>query len=234
MNTQPGLIGRKLGCTQLFDDDGNIQRVTAIEVGPCVVTTKKTQDRDGYWALQLGFGAKPVRLVKRPQLAMYEKEGSTLKKKGISPRKALKEVRTTRDFVEQHEVGQSISVTEIFEKGQFVDIIGTTKGKGFAGVIKRHGFHGADAGHGTHEYFRHGGSVGQNMTPGRTFKGMKMPGHMGTARHTVQSLRIVEIIPEDNIMLVKGSVPGARQAIVIVRRAAKKSLGKKSSASQPQ
>jgi large subunit ribosomal protein L3 len=234
MNTQPGLIGRKLGCTQLFDEDGNVQRVTAIEVGPCLVATKKTQDKDGYWALQLGFGEKPVRLVKRPQLSMYEKEGSPLKKKGLLPRKALKEVRTTKEFVEKHAVGQSITLTDIFEKGQYVDVSGTTKGKGFAGVVKRHGFHGGDASHGTHEYFRHGGSVGQNMTPGRTFKGMKMPGHMGNARHTTQNLQIVDIIPEENIMLVKGSIPGARKGLLIVRRAVKKSLQKRPSAPQPQ
>ena len=221
MNQRPGLIGMKLGCTQLFDGEGNIQRVTAIELGPCVVTTKKTPEKDGYVALQLGYGEKPARLVKRPQLAAYHKDGSPLKEKGVTPRRFLREIRVTKDIAEKFEVGQTITVGDLFEKGEVVDVSGKTKGKGFAGVVKRHGFHGADKGHGTHEYFRHGGSVGQNMTPGRTFKGMKMPGHMGARKQTTQNLEVVDIIAEDNIMLVKGAVPGARKDIVIVRKAAK-------------
>ncbi len=222
MNRQPGLIGKKLGCTQLFDGDGNVQHVTAIELGPCVVTTKKSSERDGYCALQLGYGEKPVRLVKRPQLSMYQKEGSALKEKQVAPRRVLREIRVTEDFADKFEVGQSVTAGDLFEKGEFVDVTGVTKGRGFAGVVKRWGFHGSNASHGAHEYFRHGGSIGQNMTPGRTFKGLKMPGHMGTKRHTIQNLQVVDVIPEDNIILVRGSVPGTRTGIVLVRKAVKK------------
>lgn len=229
MNTQPGLIGKKLGCTQLFDSEGNVRKVTAIELGPCVVTTRRTEKKDGYWALQLGFGEKPVRLERRPQLAMYQKEGSPLKEKGITPKRFLKEFRTSRDFVEKYEVGQTIIVSDLFKKGEFVDISGKTKGKGFAGVMKRYGFAGSSRTHGTHEFFRHGGSIGQNMTPARTFKGMKMPGHMGTNRHTVQNLKVVDVIPEDNVIIVEGAVPGARMGIVLVRLSVKKSSVSKTS-----
>jgi len=222
MNTQIGLLGKKLGCTHIFDDKGQIQRVTAIEVGPCVVTAKRTQEKHGYSALQLGMGEKPIRLVKKPQLGNFEKEGSPLKEKGVKPPAFLKEIRVTSDTVQKYQEGQTITVSEFFEKGGFVDVTGITKGKGFAGVVKRHGFHGANNSHGTHEYFRHGGSVGQNMTPGRTFKGLGMPGHMGSQKHTVQNLQIVDIIPEDNIMLVRGAIPGSTNSFVIVRRAVKK------------
>ncbi|MFH1437008.1 MAG: 50S ribosomal protein L3 [Pseudomonadota bacterium] len=230
MNTQAGLLGRKLGCSQVFDDEGNVHRVTVIEVGPCVITTKKSAGRDGYCALQIGFGEKAVRHMKKPQLAAYLKEGSPLKEKGISPHRYLKELRVPGEDMDKYEIGQTITVADIFSRGEFVDVTGTTKGRGFAGVIKRHGFHGAKQTHGTHEAFRHGGSIGQNMTPGRTFKGMKMPGHMGTKRQTTQNLKVVDVIPEDNILLVRGAVPGSKKGLVIVRKAVKKSK----TAQQPQ
>ena len=223
MNTQAGLLGRKLGCSQVFDDEGNVQRVTVIEVGPCVITTKRTADRDGYCSLQLGFGEKAARHVKKPQLAAYVKEGSLLKEKGITPRKYLRELRVGTSDIDKYEIGQTITVADMFSKGEFVDVTGTTKGRGFSGVMKRHGFRGSTQTHGSHECFRHGGSIGQNMTPARTFKGMKMPGHMGTMRQTTLNLKVVDVISEDNILLVRGAVPGSKKGLVIVRKAVKKS-----------
>jgi len=227
MNNQPGLIGLKVGQTQVFDTDGNVQRVTVLEVGPCTVTTKRAVEKEGYSAVQLGFGEKPERLVGKPQRGMYEKEGSPLK--GTRPHRCLREVRVPKETAATYDVGSSLTVGDVFAVGDFVDVTGISKGKGFQGVVKRHGMHGADGSHGTHEYFRHGGSIGQNMTPGHTWPGMKMPGHMGSRRQTVQNLKVVEIIPEKNLILVRGGVPGSRQSLIMVRKAVKKSTLKKRS-----
>jgi large subunit ribosomal protein L3 len=218
-----GLLGRKLGGTQVFQQDGLVERVTVIEVGPCTVIQRRTAERDGYWALVLGFGDKPDKHVTKPELGPYVRDGSPLKEAGITPRRTLKEIRLPQEEVEKYDVGQTISAADVFEPGQFVDVTGTTKGKGFAGVFKRWGFRGASRTHGTHENFRHGGSIGQCMTPGRVFKGLKMPGHQGNRRKTVQNLKIVDVIGEKNVILVRGAVPGHTRALVTVRRAVKKS-----------
>jgi large subunit ribosomal protein L3 len=222
MNQNMGLLARKLGGTQVFTGDGLLERVTALEVGPCWVIQRRTEERDGYWALVLGFGDRKQKGISKPELGPYVKDGSPLKDKGVTPKRELREIRLPRDVVESYDVGQSILVSDVFQAGQFVDVTGTTKGKGFAGVFKRWGFRGASRTHGSHEYFRHGGSVGQNMTPGRTFKGLKMPGHHGNRRKTVQSLKVVDVIADRNVLLVRGAVPGARSGIVMVRHAAKK------------
>jgi large subunit ribosomal protein L3 len=211
-----GILGKKLGMTQIFDDHGNAVPVTVIKTGPCKVVQKKTSGKEGYDALQLGFDeVQKVARVNKP-LAGHFKKGS------IAPMRFLREFRVTPEDVNGTEVGTEITV-EIFEPGEFVDVTGTSKGKGFAGVVKKYGFKGQPASRGTHEYFRHGGSIGQNMTPGRTYKGTKMPGHMGNRRVTVQSLKIVDVRGDTNILLVEGAIPGPTNGYVIVQKAVKKS-----------
>ena len=216
MNTNLGLIGKKLGNTQIFQDDGDVVRVTAIQAGPCVVVGKRTREKHGYTALQLGFGSKRKKLVKKPQLAQYEKLG-------IEPPEVVREFRVTSDVADNYEVGQAIKPSDVFEVGQFIDVTGTSKGRGFAGVMKRHNFAGAGTvGHGTHEYKRHGGSIGMNMTPGRTLKGQRMAGQYGNKTITKLNLKVAKVLDEEGIVLVEGGVPGSKNGVVTVRGAVKK------------
>lgn len=229
MNSNLGLIGKKLGCTQIFDANGNVARVTVIEAGPCLVVRKRTVENDGYVAVQVAFGEKPARLLDKPTRGNFEKNNvaaRTVKgKKGkdveVFPRH-LKELRLSAADAERFEVGKTISVGDVFKEGQLVDVTGTSKGRGFGGVIKRHHFAGFVSSHGTHEYFRHGGSIGTNMTPGRTLPGLRMPGQLGNARATVQNIKVVKVIPEQNLVLIEGSAPGGENGIVTVRGAVKK------------
>jgi large subunit ribosomal protein L3 len=217
VNTNPGLIGTKLGNTQIFLDDGEVRRVTAIKTGPCVVVGKRTPDKDGYAALRLGFGSRREKLVNKP-------EAGQLSKAGIehAPR-VIREFRVEPALLERFEVGQTVGAADIFQDGQFVDVSGTSKGRGFTGVMKRHNFAGAGTvGHGTHEYKRHGGSIGQNMTPGRTLRGQKMAGQYGNKRATILNLRIAKVLGEENIVLVEGGVPGPRNGFLTVKGAIKK------------
>lgn len=228
MNTHLGLIGKKLGCTQVFDANGNVTRVTVVEAGPCVVVRKRTEEKDGYVAIQLGLGERREKLTTKPLRGYFEKNGvagkSVKSRKGhdvtVYPR-YLKEIRLSAEDAAKFEVGQEIKVSDVFAEGQLVDVTGTSKGRGFAGVIKRHHFAGMVSTHGTHEYFRHGGSIGTNMTPGRTMPGIKMPGHLGASRATVQNLRVAKVVAEDNLVLLEGSVPGADNGVVTVRTAVK-------------
>ena len=216
MNTNTGLIGTKLGNTQIFLDDGEVRRVTAIKAGPCVVVGKRTPDKDGYAALRLGFGSRRDKLVTKP-------EAGAFKAAGIGAPRIVREFRVDASLLERFEVGQTLGVADIFEDGQFVDVSGTSKGRGFTGVMKRHNFAGAGTvGHGTHEYKRHGGSIGMNMTPGRTLRGQKMPGQHGNKKATILNLRIVKLLPEENIVLVDGGVPGPRNGFLTVKGAIKK------------
>jgi large subunit ribosomal protein L3 len=210
-----GIIGKKIGMTQVFLEDGNIAPVTVVEAGPCPIIQKKTMEKDGYQAFQMGFLPKKLSRVNKPLQGHFAQAN-----KGTYY--ILKEVLT--DDANQFEIGQEITV-EIFKPGEFVDVIGTSKGKGFTGVVKRHGFRGSPAGHGTHEYFRHGGSIGAAAYPSRTFKGMKMPGQHGNKRVTVQNLQIVDVRPDTNLLLLRGAVPGWRNGIVIVQEAVKKGSG---------
>jgi large subunit ribosomal protein L3 len=215
-----GIIGRKLGMTQVFGEDGNVIPVTVIEAGPCAVVQIKTKEKEGYNALQFGFLKKKPQRVNKPLTGHQQKSNA-------GPFYVLKEFRV--DEVGEYTVGQEITLTA-FAIGDHVDITGTSKGKGFAGVIKRHGFHGSPGSHGTHEYFRHGGSVGAHSYPGRTFPGTRMPGHFGNSRVTAQNLTIVDIKPERNLLLIKGAVPGSINSIVIVTGAAKKQKTPKAAA----
>jgi large subunit ribosomal protein L3 len=211
-----GLLGRKLGMTQIFDEHGIAIPVTVIKAGPCVVVQKKTSDQEGYDALQVGFEEiKKINRVNKPSKGHFAKAS-------VAPMAFLREFKVSPEEAEVNGVGSEIPI-DIFGIGTFVDVIGTSKGKGFAGVIKRHGFHGAPASRGSHEYFRHGGSIGQNMTPGRTVRGRKMPGHMGNRRVTVQSLKVIDVRGDANILMVEGAVPGPANGYVIIKRAVKKS-----------
>ena len=216
MNTNPGLIGTKLGNTQIFLDDGEVRRVTATKAGPCVIVGKRTPDKDGYAALQIGFGSRREKLVNKAEAGTFEKAG-------IGAPRIVREFRVEPSLLERFEVGQTLGVSDIVQDGQFVDVSGTSKGRGFTGVMKRHNFAGAGTvGHGTHEYKRHGGSIGQNMTPGRTLRGQKMAGQYGNKKATVLNLRIVKLFPEENIVLGDGGVPGPRNGFLTVKGAVKK------------
>ncbi len=209
--TVTGLLGEKLGMTQVWDADSKLVPVTVIKAGPCVVTQVRTADADGYAAVQLGFGAIDPRKVTQPLSGHFEKAG-------VTPRRHLVELRTANaaDFA----LGQEVTA-EVFEAGQVVDVTGTTKGKGFAGVMKRHGFSGVGASHGAHRNHRKPGSIGGCATPGRVFKGMRMAGRMGGVRQTTQNLTIHAVDAEKGLLLVKGAVPGPAGAVVLVRTAAK-------------
>jgi large subunit ribosomal protein L3 len=208
-----GIIGRKIGMTQIFQEDGSVVPVTVVEAGPCCVTQKKTTEREGYEALQIGFLPKNEKRVKKPLAGHF-------KKAGIAPVTYLKEFRL--ESTEGYELGQEINVGLLFKPGDVVDVIGLSKGKGFTGVMKRHGFHGSPGSHGTHEYFRHGGSVGSATFPHHVFKGMKMPGQHGNSRVTIQNIKVVEIREDQNLILLRGSVPGSHHGWVLIRSATKK------------
>src|SRR4051812_33871464 len=215
MNTNLGLIGKKLGNTQIFDAEGMVHRVTAIECGPCVVLGKRTAEKDGYTALILGFGQKREKSVTKPEAGFFKK----LEQK---PVQEIVEFRLGAEQLEKFSVGQALKPWEFSSEGQLVDVCGTSKGRGFTGVMRRHNFKGScTQSHGTHEYQRHGGAIGTNMTPGRVFPGLKMPGQWGNQRVTVQNVRVAKVIDEQNIVLVEGGVPGARNQFVTVRGATK-------------
>ncbi len=222
MNQHPGLIGKKLGTTQIFEDDGNVTRVTVVEVGPCTVVGKRTEDKDGYSALVLGFGERKEKGLTKPEAGFF-------KKLGIKPQKHVKELRLPAAEVAKHEVGAVIKPSDVFEVGQKVDVAGKTIGRGFTGVMTRWNFRGsATASHGTHEYQRHGGAIGTNMTPGRTLPNLKMPGQYGNENVTIQNLKVARVMDDKYLLLIEGAVPGGRNAIVTVRGAIKKRGGKKS------
>ncbi len=210
-----GLIGKKLGMTQIFAQDGTIIPVTVVQAGPCRVVQKKTAEHDGYNSFQIGFDEiKKLNRVNKPQTGHF-------KKANVTPSRKLSEFRVTAEELGTFELGSEIPV-DIFKPGDFVDVSGISIGKGFAGVIKRHGFAGAPGGHGTHEFFRHGGSIGANTTPAHVMKGMKMPGQMGAQKVTVQNLKVVEVRGDTNIVMIEGAVPGPRQGYVVIKKAVKK------------
>ncbi|HEY2732766.1 MAG TPA: 50S ribosomal protein L3 [Polyangiales bacterium] len=215
MNTNVGLIGKKLGNTQIFNADGSVARVTAIQVGPSRVLGKRTLDKDGYSALILGFGEKREKLLTRAELGFF-------KKLGQAPVRTVREFRLPPEKVAEFEVGQELKPSEHFKEGEKVDVTGTTRGRGFTGVMRRWNFRGsAKDTHGTHEYKRHGGSIGTNMTPGRTFLNLKMPGQYGNERTTTLNLVVAKILDEEQIILIEGGVPGSKNGVVTVRRAVK-------------
>lgn len=210
-----GILGRKLGMTQVFGDDGEVIPVTAIEAGPCVVVQKKTKDNDGYTAIQLGFEDIRESLLTKPERGHF-------KRAHVKPKRYLREIRVKDDS--PYDVGAEIKV-DIFNKGDRVDIVGTSLGKGFAGVIKRWNFKRGPMAHGS-MYHRRVGSLGAT-DPARVFKGRKLPGRMGAKRVTIQNLEVVKVDPERNLLLVKGSVPGRRGGLLLVKEAVKTTVKKK-------
>jgi large subunit ribosomal protein L3 len=203
-----GLIGKKVGMTRVFNDKGLAIPVTVIELGPNQITNLRTVERDGYNATCLGFGQKRDKLVRKPQQGHY-------KKLGITAPKVEKEIRDM--ILDGSRIGDSLKC-DIFKPGDTVVVTGTSKGKGFAGVIKRHRFNTQTATHGTHEYFRHGGAVGAHTYPGRVWPGLRMPGQMGNETVTVRNLTVVRIDTDANLIMVKGAVPGPNQGLVFVRK----------------
>jgi large subunit ribosomal protein L3 len=211
-----GMLGKKLGMTQVFSESGERRAVTAIATGPCVVIAHRTPDRDGYAAVQVGFGEQPERLVRRPERGAF-------KKAGVTARRMVREFRLPDGAgLTGWDVGREVRVADLFKPGDRVDVTGVSKGKGYQGVIKRYHFKGSVEAHGSHEFFRHGGSIGCRLTPGRVHKGKRMTGHLGAVRRTVQSLRVVDVIAEQNVLLVEGAVPGARNGFLTIRPAVKR------------
>jgi large subunit ribosomal protein L3 len=206
-----GLLGTKLGMTQVWDENNKLIPVTVVQADSNVITQLRNAEADGYVAVQIGYGQIDPRKVTKPLAGHFEKAG-------VTPRRHVVELRTA-DAAE-YELGQELSV-EVFEAGQKIDVIGTTKGKGFAGVMKRHGFHGVGASHGAHKNHRKPGSIGGASTPSRVFKGMKMAGRMGAVRHTTLNLTVHAVDVEKSLLLIMGAVPGARGQVVLVRTAVK-------------
>jgi len=206
-----GILGEKLGMTQVWDANNRLVPVTVVKAGPCVVTQVRTPDSDGYSAVQIGFGAVDPRKVTKPLAGHFNKAG-------VTPRRHVVELRTTD--ASEYTLGQELTA-EVFEPGQRVDVIGRSKGKGTAGVMKRHGFSGLGAGHGTQRKHRSPGSIGGCATPGRVFKGMRMAGRMGAVRTTTQNLTVHAVDAEKGWLLIKGAVPGPTGSLVLVRTAAK-------------
>lgn len=206
-----GIIGRKLGMTQVYSQEGDVLPVTVIEAGPCAVVQKKTLGNDGYNALQLGFYQKKKNKISKPL------EGHLKKHKAI-PHVYLKEFKVEK--IDDYQEGETITV-DVFNAGDFVDVTGISKGKGFAGVVKRWGFRGGPGAHGS-MFHRAPGSIGASAYPSRVFKGRKMPGHLGGDRVTVQNIQVIEVRPDENLILLKGAVPGSRNGVVIIRSSIKK------------
>jgi large subunit ribosomal protein L3 len=208
-----GLMGRKLGMTQLFNDDKRVVPVTVVRVDPNVVLQVKTEENDGYNAIKLGFeDVKPQRALK-PDIGQS-------KAAEAAPKRFFREIRFDDAPGDDYTVGKELTVA-LFDKDAMVDVQGTSKGRGFAGVMKKYNFKGQCASHGTHEFFRHGGAIGMNMTPGRVHKGTKMPGQMGNKTVSVQNLKVVRVDAEQNLLFIKGAVPGPRNALVFVKHAVK-------------
>lgn len=238
MNTNPGILGRKLGMTQIFDrESGLAVPVTAVEAGPCTVLQVRSPDKEGYSAIQLGFDEKaprnvPDEVMKKAQGARGRYDvlhartpkpmrGHFFKAGETAPKGFIREIRLTGEAAGGYEAGQQVSVQDVFEKGDFIDVIGTSKGRGFTGVIKRHGFAKFGSTHGTHEWRRHAGSIGCRK-PQHTRRGTRMAGQHGNARVTVQNLVVAGVMADQNILLIRGGIPGPNGGYVVVRKALKK------------
>ena len=209
-----GILGAKLGMTQVFDENNRVVPVTVVKAGPCVITGIRTEETDGYNAVQIAFGAIDPRKVTKPVAGQFEKAGAT-------PRRHMAELRLENaEQASGFEIGQEISA-DVFEDGAFVDVTGTSKGKGFAGTMKRHGFAGQGASHGTQAVHRKPGSIGGAATPGRVFRGKKMAGRMGNERVTTMNLKVHKVDAEAGVLLIKGAIPGRNGGLVMVRSAVK-------------
>jgi len=210
-----GLLGKKIGMTQMFTPQGDRIGVTVVHVGNCVILGKRTIEKDGYSAVQIGYGEKPLRLCTKPELGLYSKLN-------VKPARIVREFRLDPKQVDALEVGKSVAPSAIFKPLTFVDVVGQSKGKGFQGVVKRHHMAASVASHGSHEFFRHGGSIGCRLTPGRVHKGKRMTGHMGDERVTVESVALIEVRDAEGLLVLRGSVPGCNNSYITVRNATKR------------
>ena len=199
--------------TQVFEEDGTVVPVTVLKVGPCYVVDKRTEEKNGYSALVIGFGDMKENRARKADIGLY-------KKAGLPPKRWLRESRVSKEELGKFEVGQPVGI-DLFKKGDMVDVSGTSKGRGFTGVMKRHGMAGAKKSHGTHEYFRHGGSIGASASPARVFKGVKMPGRYGGTRNTIQRLLIADVKSEKNLILIRGAVPGPNRGNIEIAHSVK-------------
>jgi large subunit ribosomal protein L3 len=215
-NSIKGILGHKLGMTQVFDANNRVVPVSVVAAGPVLVTAVRTVEKDGYSAVQFAFGAIDPRKVNKPETGHFNKAG-------VTPRRHLVELRT--EDTAGYEVGQELTAAQVFEAGTEVDVTGNSKGKGTAGVMKRHGFKGLGSGHGVHRKHRSPGSIGGCSTPGRVFKGMRMAGRMGNAKVTTQNLTVHAVDADKNLLLIKGSVPGPKGGLLLVRSAVKAGKG---------
>lgn len=204
-----GLIGKKIGMTSVYNADGQALACTVIETGPCVVTQVRSVEKDGYTAVQLGYGDKKEKHSNKPEMGHFKKAGTTPKRKLVE----------FKEFVKELNLGETLTVADVFAEEDFVDVVGTAKGRGFQGVVKRHGFGGVGGQtHGQHNRGRHPGSIGACSFPSRVFKGLRMAGRMGGNRVKVQNLRVLRIMPEQNLLVVSGSIPGAKNSYVIIEK----------------
>lgn len=210
-----GLLGKKLGMTQVFNDRGDLRPVTAVHAGGNVVIGKRTMEKDGYTAVRLGFAGKALRNTTKPELGVFTKAG-------VEPQKLVREIRLGDADLAKYEVGQAVPLDVIFKPGTYVDVIGRSKGKGYQGVMKKHHMGGNRNTHGTHEFFRHGGSIGCRLTPGRVHRGKRMSGHMGDVRCTVQNVAIVDVLAAEGVLLLGGAIPGGKNGFLMVKNAVKK------------
>jgi large subunit ribosomal protein L3 len=218
MNTYPGVFGQKIGMTQVFTEDGTVIPCTVVE-SKLVVVGKRTQEKDGYDALILGAGERAEKHTRKPLAGQY-------KKANLSPKRTLRELRCDAEFAAGFEIGAEIKLDGLFEAGQMVDVQGVSRGRGFTGVMRRWNFKGSVSSHGSHEYMRHGGSIGTNMTPGRVMPGRKMGGQHGNATVSVLNQRVVKVLPEEGLLLIRGGIPGPKNGLVFVRGAVKRRGGK--------
>ncbi len=229
MNVQPGLLAKKLGMTQLFDKDGTRVPVTVLSVTGNTVTAHRTEERDGYSAVQIGFSDQKASRMTKADLGRF-------KQAGVSPKRHVKEFRVPAESLDKFPIGKPVDLSAVLtvsddeeakaklQEGPFVDVSGTTKGKGFQGVIKRYHMRGMKQTHGVHEVYRHGGSIGCRLTPGRVAPGKKMAGQMGNETKTIQNLRVAKVMADEGLILVRGAVPGPNQSVVSIRVAHKKAL----------
>ena len=217
MNQHPGVVGRKIGMTQVFEEDGTVVPCTVVQASP-VVVGKRTKEKDGYDALMLGIEPAKEKHTAKAQLGFF-------KKASVDPLRIVREFRCDADYAAKFEIGHKLTLDEVFQAGQFVDVQALSRGRGFTGVMVRYNFKGAVRSHGAHEYKRHGGSIGTNMTPGRVLPGRKMPGQHGNKTCSVLSQRVIKILAEDNLILIRGGIPGSRNGLVVVRGATRRAGG---------
>jgi large subunit ribosomal protein L3 len=219
MNTKPGIVGKKLGMTHLYKEDGTVMRVTVLDMSAVSVVRKRTKEKDGYTAVVFGVTDAKEKHLTKAELGAFKKQNA-------APKRELREVRCAEDYAAKFEIGTPIKLDDIFQAGQLVDTRGLTRGRGFSGVVRRWSMAGFVATHGTHEYRRHGGSIGTNMTPGRTLPNLKMPGQYGNETVSVLNLRVAKVDSEKNLLMIEGGIPGAKNGIVLVRAAVKERLRK--------